>query len=78
MTFITPLPTKDVYIRPVWGPAATQDVIIRPQANEITKSLVVRVALNKWTLVVEKGRRLPGVFGSGKKGVNHEQIALPE
>ena len=75
MTFITPLPTKDIYIRPVWGPSATQDVIIRPQANEITKSLVVQVALNKWTLVVEKGRRLPGVFGSGKQRVNHEQIA---
>ena len=47
-----------------------------PQKNEIAKSEVVRVALNKRTPAVEKGRRLLGVFGSGRQGV--KQAANPD
>ena len=47
-----------------------------PQKNEIAKSEVVRVALNKRTPVVEKGRRLLGVFSSGRQGV--KQAANPD
>ena len=35
-----------------------QVTIYSPKTNEITKSLVVRVALKNWTLVVKKGHRL--------------------
>ena len=47
-----------------------------PQKNEIAKSEVVRVASNKRTPVVEKGRRLLGVFGSDRQGV--KQAANPD
>ena len=50
-----PFPTKDVYICPPRGHPATEDVYIHPHTNEITKSPVVWVGLNKWNLVVEKG-----------------------
>ena len=55
---INPLPTKDVYIRPVCCHATTEDVYIRPQTKDITESLVVRDALHKSSLVVEKGLAL--------------------
>lgn len=48
----------DVYIRPVWGHSASQDVYIRPQTNDITNSPVVQVVY--WLL---------GVFGFGRHGV---------
>ncbi len=51
---INPLPTKDVYIRPLCCHATTEDVYIRPQPKDITESLVVRDALNKSSPVVEK------------------------
>ena len=38
--------------------------------NEITKSLVIQVALNKQTPVIEKVCQLLVVFGSGRQGVN--------
>ena len=56
--------------------SATQDVYICLQTNEITRSLVVWVALNKWPSVVEKGCRLLGVFGSGWQGVNKKNSLL--
>ena len=49
---------------------------ISPQTNEIAKSEVVRVALNKRTLVIEKGHQLLGVFGSGRQAV--KQAANPD
>ena len=64
-SLINPLSTKDIYIHPVWGPSATQDINICPQTNEITKSLVIK----KGTLVVEKGCWLLDVFGSSRQGV---------
>lgn len=54
----------------------TQTIYISPQTNEIAKSEVVQVALNKRTPVVEKGHRLLGVFGSGKQAV--KQAANPD
>ena len=59
---LNPLPTKDENIPPVWGHSVTQTIYISPQTNEIAKSEVVRVALNKWTPVVEKGCQLLGVI----------------
>ena len=73
---LNPLPTKDENIRPVWGHSVTQIIYISPQTNEIAKSEVVRVALNKRTPVVEKGHQLLGVFGSGRQGV--KQAANPD
>ncbi len=53
-----PLPTKDVYIRPLCCLATTEDVYIRPQPKDITESLVVCDALKKSSPVVEKGLAL--------------------
>ena len=57
---LNPLPTKDVYIRPVCCHATTEDVYvyIRPQTKDFTECLVVHDALNKSSLVVEKGLAL--------------------
>lgn len=47
------------------------------QTNEITKSEVIQVALNKRIPVIEKGPRLLGVFfGSGRQGV--KEAANPD
>ena len=70
-SLINPLSTKDVYIHPVWGPSATQDIYICPQTNEITKSLVIK----KGTLVVEKGCWLLDVFGSSRQGVKINSLS---
>lgn len=50
---LTPSLTEDLYIRPVSGHSATQDLYIRPHTNEIPKSSVVLVGLNKLNLVIE-------------------------
>ena len=73
---LNPLPTKDKNIPPVWGHSVTQTIYISPQTNEITKSEVVWVPLNKRTPVIGKGHRLLGVFGSGRQGV--KQAANPD
>ena len=70
-SLINPLSTKDIYIHPVWGPSATQDIYICPQTNEITKSLVIK----KGTLVVEKGCWLLDVFGSSRQGVKINSLS---
>ena len=60
LAIINPMPTKDVYIRPVESHSVTKDKCICP---------VIQVDLNKWTLVVRNGCRLLGVFGSGRQEV---------
>ena len=45
---LNPLPTKDENIHPVWGHSATQNIYTSPQTNEIIKSEVIQVAMNKW------------------------------
>ena len=45
---LNPLPTKDENIRPVWGHSATQNIYTSPQTNEIIKSEVIQVAMDKW------------------------------
>ena len=44
---LSPLPTKDENIHPVWGHSVTQNIYISPQTNEIIKSEVIQVAMNK-------------------------------
>lgn len=53
-----PFPTKDVYIRPMFCHATTDDVYIRLQIKSNTESSVVCDALNKISPVVEKGLAL--------------------
>ena len=55
---LNPFPTKDVYIRPTCCHATTKDVYIHPQTKYSTESLVVCDALNKSSMVVEKGLAL--------------------
>ena len=45
---LNPLPTKDENIHPVWGHSATQNIYTSPQTNEIIKSEVIQVVMNKW------------------------------